>query len=118
MTNRSVTAGGSENNTLFFKTRGPFFVTGNSYPIADTIRQSEQGPERPRMRMATGNYRKWGGNSNTQFGGFHTYMDEQTAASKKQGQQKGGMKGGRMNRLTVQAYRGQSYSQSTRVIGG
>jgi hypothetical protein len=116
VTNHSVTSGGRENNTLFYKTRGPFFVIGNSYPIADTVRQSEQGPERPRMRLATGAYRRWVG-GDPQWKGYHTYLDEQNAAAKSQGTAKGGMRGTRLNRLTFQQYRGQSYSQSTTVMG-
>lgn len=121
MTNRSKgneSPGGKEFNALFYKTRGPFFVVGNTYPIADTVRQSEQGPARPGMRMATGNYRKWVGNTNSRFLGGHTWLRDQVIAQKSQGTQKGGMKGTRLNRLTVQQYRGQSYSQSTDTLGG
>lgn len=115
--NESRPPDGYEFNTLFFKTRGPFFVTGNTYPIADTVRQSEQGPARPGMRMATGSYRKWVGNSCSRFPGNHTWLREQVIDQKSIGTQKGGMRGQRLNRLTVQQYRGQSYSQSTQILG-
>jgi hypothetical protein len=116
-TNTSRLPDGAENNTLFFKTRGPFFVSGNTFPIADTVRQSEQGPARPGMRMATGSYRKWVGASKTRFPGNHTWLREQLIDQKSQGTQKGGMRAVRLNRLTVQQYRGQSYSQTTTTLG-
>lgn len=115
--NESRQPDGFEFNTLFFKSRGPFFVSGNTYPIADTVRQSEQGPARPGMRMATGSYRKWVGNSNTHFKGDHTWLRDQVNDQRSVGTQKGGMRGQRLNRLTVQQYRGQSYSQTTTVLG-
>lgn len=117
VTNDSRPPDGMENNTLFYKTRGPFFVVGNTYPIADTVRQSEQGPVRPSMRMATGAYRKWAGASNTRFKGDHTWLRDMTVDQKNIGTQKGGMRGARLNRLTFQQYRGQSYSQTTTVLG-
>lgn len=117
-TNRSVSANMIvAANSEFWKTRGPFFTTGNSYPIADTIRSSEIPPIRPSMRMATGSYRQWGGNTNTHFKGYHTYLAEVNETAKSQGTQKGGMRAARQNRLTIQRYRGQTYSQTTQVLG-
>ncbi|TCO52995.1 hypothetical protein [Actinocrispum wychmicini] len=104
-------------NPAFFRTRGVFFSVGNAYPIADSIRQSEL-PVRPTMRMATGSYRRWTGATRTHYAGYHTYLAETNVAAKAQGTAKGGMVPGRQNRLTVQRYRGQSYSQSTTVLGG
>jgi hypothetical protein len=104
-------------NSQFWKTRGVFFTTGNNYPIADTVRQSEI-PVRPTMRMATGSYRQWTGNEKTRFQGYHTYLAEQNVNAKLQGTRKGGIQPGRQNRLTVQRYRGQTYSQNTTVLGG
>ncbi|MFD9893709.1 hypothetical protein ACFWY9_30555 [Amycolatopsis sp. NPDC059027] len=116
-TNKSVTPGGYENNTLFYKTRGPFFVVGNSFPIPDTIRESELEPIRPSMRMATGSHRVWVGTSRSRWNGDHTWLRDQVVDAKQIGTQKGGMRAARLNRLTVQEYRGQSYSQTTRVLG-
>lgn len=104
-------------NAHFWKTRGPFFTIGNSFPIADVIRQSEL-PTRPNMHMATGSYRSWTGNTKSRWRGYHTYLSEEQAEAKAQGLQKGGMRTARRNRLTVQQYRGQTYSQSTNVLGG
>lgn len=107
------------NNSEVWRTRGPYFTVGNVIPVADTIRQSEQGPERPRMHMATGTFRKWVGTDNTHWAGQHTYLDDQFADSLMGGaSKKGGMRGARLDRLTTQQYRGQTYSQTTRTLGG
>lgn len=102
-----------------WRTRGPYFTVGNVIPLADPIRASEQGPERPRMHMSTGSFRIWAGTSNTRWHGGHTYMDAQYAESLKGGaSKKGGMRGARLDRLTMQQYRGQTYSQSTKILNG
>lgn len=102
-----------------WRTRGPYFTVGNVIPIADPIRPSEQGSERPRMHMATGSFRRWMGTSHTRFDGGHTYLDEQFSDSLKGGaSKKGGMRGARLDRLTMQKYRGQTYSQLTQVLNG
>lgn len=116
-TNRSVPNHNTNAEIRFFKTRGPYFTVGNVIPVADPIRASDCGPERPRMHMATGSYRRWNGTSNTHWKGYHTYLDETTQASMSQGTAKSGMRAPRQNRLTMQLYRGQTYSQSTRILG-
>lgn len=106
------------NNSEVWRSRGPYFTIGNVIPIADTIRQSEQGPERPRMHMATGSFRKWMGTDKTRYSGQHTWLDAQFADSLMGGAaKKGGMRSARLDRLTQQAYRGQTYSQTTRQLG-
>lgn len=106
-------------NLQVWRTRGPYFTIGNVIPLADPVRQSEQGPERPRMHMATGSFRKWMGTDRTRFSGDHTWMDAQFADSLKGGaSKKGGMRSARLDRLTAQMYRGQTYSQTTRLLGG
>jgi hypothetical protein len=108
----------SINNSEVWRTRGPYFTIGNVIPLADPIRQSEQGPERPRMHMATGSFRKWMGTDKTRFAGQHTYLNSQFADSLRGGaSKKGGMRGARLDRLTTQMYRGQTYSQTTKMLG-
>lgn len=108
----------SINNSEVWRTRGPYFTIGNVIPLADPVRQSEQGPERPRMHMATGSFRKWMGTDKTRFSGQHTYLDSQFADSLRGGaSKKGGMRGARLDRLTTQMYRGQTYSQTTKMLG-
>lgn len=108
-----------EDNAEQTRMRGPYWTIGNVIPLADPIRASEQGPERPRMHMNTMEFRRWMGTSNTRFAGGHTYLDAQYTDSLMGGaSKKGGMRGTRMDRLTMQQYRGQTYSQSTRVLNG
>jgi hypothetical protein len=115
--NRSIPNHNRIAEATFYKTRGPYFTVGNIIPIADPIRATDCGPERPRMHMATGAYRRMSGTSNTHWKQYHTYLDQTMQQSLAQGTTKGGMRTVRMNRLTMQQYRGQTYSQTTRPLG-
>jgi len=116
-TNRSMPNHNTNAELRTFKTRGPYFTVGNVIAVADPIRATDCGPERPRMHMATGTYRRMAGTSNTHWQGYHTYLDDTRQKSLSQGTAKGGMRAPRQNRLTMQLYRGQTYSQSTRILG-
>jgi len=116
-TNRSMPNHNTNAEVHTFKSRGPYFTVGNLIAVADPIRATDCGPERPRMHMATGTYRRMAGTSNTRWRGYHTYLDDTRQKTLSQGTAKGGMRAARQNRLTVQLYRGQTYSQTTRILG-
>lgn len=115
---RSMMPGGRGNDAKIFKARGPFFRVGNLIPIPDPIRPTDSGPARPTMWQKTAMYRRWSGASNTHNMALHTYLDDTMKNSLTQGTNHSGMRATRMNRLTVQQFRGQSYSQLTQSVGG
>lgn len=112
--------------------RRPYFNIGNLITPAEPLRATDCGPARPGMWQAVSSYRRWQGTEKTNNDGYHTYLQETKMDSLRVGASKiqpthavravpmahgGGGVGGRYNRLTVQHYRGQSYSQLTDVQG-
>lgn len=94
--------------------RGPWMHTGNYIPLAAPLRQTEAGPIRPDMHMRTHQWRRWSGGQHGDRTGWHTMLPntEQRAERSGRTQQQRRTQG----RLTVQRFRGQSYSQSTQVL--
>lgn len=112
-------APGNTNDTLITRVREYVWRRAYSLPVATAsanISWIDSGPTRdmPTTRFNR-NIRPIVGGSNQVYEGMHTYLptgqkgDSQLAGKKR-------MTPGRQNRLTVQRYRGQSYSSTTQVI--
>lgn len=106
------------------KSRGPWFHTGNYIPLADPLRWTDAGPIRPEMHFWTFAWRRGSGQYGRALEGLHTMLPKPTkyqAVDEQRRQSQPNrtiMKRPYQNRVTVQRYRGQSYSQSTTVLGG
>lgn len=99
--------------------RGAYWRTGNYIPARDPLRWTEAGPIRPDMHMATYTYRRWSGGSHSDREGLHTGTPVPLTAARGKGSGKPRtMARPRRSALTVQRYRGQTYSATTRVLRG
>lgn len=106
-------APGNTNDREINKTRGPwyhrpYYIPPGGFPINWT----EAGPVRNELHMRTYTYRRESGQSFQFREGMHTMVPRQQA-QQQNGKEK--MTSARQNRLTVQRYRGQSYSNTTKV---
>lgn len=94
------------------KMRGPWFHTGNMIPLANPIRWTEAGPIRPEMHFFTFSWRRWSGGAFQNREGLHTMLPRPGLSTRHQMMARG------QNRLAIQRFRGQSFSQTTQVLGG
>lgn len=111
--NRPVYSG-TQNDSSIRKDRGPWWHVEDVAPYPAHREFTAAGPVRPELHMRTFSYRKWSGGSHQSHEGMHTQIPKQ------QPQLLSGketMSRARQNRLTVQVYRGQSYSQTTKPQG-
>ena len=108
----------SINDQQMFKERGPWFHAANMIPPADQVRWTDSGPIRLEMHQATFAYRPWSGHFFQNQEGLHTMLPAEHRAKLTKGSNKPYItQRPRQNRLAFQRYRGQTYSQTTQVIG-
>jgi hypothetical protein len=107
------------NVALDFRSRGTWWRENHFIPPAEPIRWTDSGPSRLNMRQNTFSWRRGAGNSSTanKFIFGHTMLPQPYAPTFNRGANKAYvMSQPHDNRVTVQRYRGQSYSQTTQVI--
>lgn len=104
------------NDTRITRTRIPIFRRGYYIPPAQAwMNWTESGPTRDIITFRfSRNIRPIVGGSNQDLYGMHT-NPERTITDPLKGKPR--MRPGRQNRLTVQKYRGQSFSQTTNLAG-
>lgn len=106
------------------KARGPWFHCGNYIPLAEKIRWTDAGPIRPEMHFWTFAWRRGSGQYGRALEGLHTMLPAPTKykqadeARRQTAPNRTIMKRPYQNRVTVQRYRGQSFSATTRILGG
>lgn len=105
-------APGDTNDKLVNKSRGPWYHRPYYIPPPIPVNWTQAGPVRNELHMRTYTYRKESGESFQYREGMHTMVPRQNA-QKQIGKER--MTSARQNRLTVQRYRGQSYSNTTKV---
>lgn len=106
---------GNSNDTLVVRDRGPWFHS--SYyigPGSGVVNWTEAGPSRPSLHLHRFNWRRVAGWSGQTREGMHTMIPSNNPQLQS-GKQR--MQRTSQNMLTVQRYRGQSYSQTTKVLG-
>lgn len=111
--NRPVYAG-TQNDNQIRKDRGPWWHVEDVAPYPAKREFTKAGPVRPELHMRTFAWRQQSGDSFQSREGMHTEIPKQQPQllSGKETMQRA-----RQNRLTVQVYRGQSYSQTTKPQG-
>jgi hypothetical protein len=108
----------SVNDELTHRTRGPWYYAGNMRPPSEPIRWTDSGPVRLEMHMRTQQWRRWSGVFGQDLEGLHSGNPlVQTQNRNKGSRKRAQMRAPRQNRLTVQRYRGQSFSQTTQTLG-
>lgn len=104
------------NDQLIQRNRGPWMHVGYYLPPPVTeISWTAAGPARPELHMRQGGYRRWSGADNQFYEGMHSNGPAGTALTNKRILEKVQMTPPVQNPITVPRYRGQSYSQTTRV---
>ncbi|MGA5128804.1 hypothetical protein ACPCTO_03255 [Streptomyces olivoreticuli] len=99
--------------------RGSYWRAGNYIPARDPLRWTDAGPIRMEMHQHVFTYRKWSGGSHSDREGLHTGTPVPIRAKRTAGSNKPvRMARPRRTRLTVQQYRGQTYSSTTQVLRG
>lgn len=101
------------NNSRIFKDHGPWFH--EAYRTPDHVEPgnwNNSGPVAPSLHLRTFNYRKEAGAFHSDTTGMHTMLPVTQQKTQRQPQT---MQAGRQNLLSVAIYRGQSYSDNTRI---
>lgn len=99
--------------------RGSYWRSGNYIPASEPLRWTDAGPIRMEMHQHTFTYRKWSGGSHSGRTGLHTGTPVPIESKRTKGSAKPAtMARPRRTRLTVQRYRGQTYSSTTQVLRG
>lgn len=95
------------------KNKSPWWDTGNEIKPINIGDWPASGPQRPSLRLRTFDWRK-GSQPNSNGYGMHTNIDfsDRTLAGHER------MRRPQQDKLTVQRYRGQSFSSTTVVLGG